>query len=252
MSDKETYAVEIRSGGVLQQTVSVVGPVQINVLRSTPVKPVPVDPGTGYRLLKHGEIIQEGDDFRRNDGGWSPTTAPGAAVSIPGDVYRRKVVAEPSFRILEVGERLRAGDEGWDRETWKQTKVPGSIVPRDVVYRRKLTPDFTGPTYLLLTVGDMILAGDEAWKGEVWGPAPFVGRALGSGNHRPYRRLITVDYRDSSQTPYRALYRGEIIHPGDEVWVGNEWTCSVMCGLPVLGDTLYRRRIPASAQSFTH
>jgi hypothetical protein len=147
MSDKETYAVEIRSGGVLQQTVSVAGPVQINVLRTDPVKPVPVDPGTGYRLLKHGEIIQEGDDFRRNDGGWSPTTAPGAAVRNPGDVYRRKAGAEPSFRILDVGELVRAGDEWWDRDTWKQTEAPGSLAIRGCVYRRRVPASAQPFTY---------------------------------------------------------------------------------------------------------
>src|SRR5574344_2136827 len=56
------------------------------------------DVGPGYRLLKDGELLKEGDEFMYCHGTWRPTHGPGNIVGGPGYgggvPYRRKI-SEP-------------------------------------------------------------------------------------------------------------------------------------------------------------
>ena len=77
---------------------------------------------TGYRFLKAGELIQEGDEYYGGASNWCNTnhhlhenyTAPYS------NVYRRKVEAvETEYRFLKEGELIQEGDEYWCCGDWR-------------------------------------------------------------------------------------------------------------------------------------
>lgn len=75
-----------------------------------------IDPGEGYRLLKDKEIIQGGDEYySRSCGKWIETGDAGDTVNYSKlrtiEAYRRRVEGKTVWRLLEVGETIREGDE---------------------------------------------------------------------------------------------------------------------------------------------
>jgi hypothetical protein len=60
----------------------------------------PVDPGDGYRLLRQGETLQQGDEWWR-DGQWAETLIPGMAYCITTPC-RRKIESPPAPQPVQV------------------------------------------------------------------------------------------------------------------------------------------------------
>ena len=114
-----------------------------------------------YRILKTGEIIQEGDQFLSHspqnglDNTWMNSTRFGSPI-LSGEVtlYRRPVTnsdpkqaqedSNPKHRELKVGEKIRHGDQYVDGVTgkWTDTESDGMIVLDSQVgiYRRPISP----------------------------------------------------------------------------------------------------------------
>jgi len=74
-----------------------------------PVVPVQagIDPGEGYRMLRDGETILEGDEFE-SGGEWMPRT------STLGDAFNQDMhtaTRRPIWRILASDENFAEGDE---------------------------------------------------------------------------------------------------------------------------------------------
>jgi hypothetical protein len=110
-----------------------------------------VDPGPGYRLLKVGEIIKAGDEFRSISGGWHSTEEAGEKYDRSGVeycmYYRRKIDTAsfinpgPGYRLLKVGEIIQKGDEFWHSTElrWKISSFAGTIRrEHHDEYRRKI------------------------------------------------------------------------------------------------------------------
>jgi hypothetical protein len=107
--------------------------------------------GVGYRKLKVGEKVQEGDEFNF-DGYWRKTSKPGFAVN--NLVYRRKIEQEVKsvdvgvgYRKLERGEKILCGDELQVLDgTWELSNAIGYRLYEDThtwephPYRRKIEP----------------------------------------------------------------------------------------------------------------
>lgn len=77
------------------------------------------DPGPGYRLLRKGERLKDGDEYF-DMGLWRKTVNQGAATGVLLTLdYRRKITPGPGFRLLEDGEIIPPvyewldGAEGW-------------------------------------------------------------------------------------------------------------------------------------------
>lgn len=112
-----------------------------------------------YRMLKTGETIQAGDEFRKTvkrANVWTPTQAAGLVMidEWVGD-YRRPlndsiisepavaepVVTAPKYRMLEAGERIQAGDEYKDDYSrWVKSIAAGAAISPLCVgrYRRRV------------------------------------------------------------------------------------------------------------------
>ena len=103
-----------------------------------------------YRILKEGEVVQDGDEVYLSEGHWCPVYV--ASWATPSIVcrgtYRRKVGAEPSpslvgegYRRLKAGEPLKKGDEFRDFDKWFRVRynLAGTPACEKVVYRRKIT-----------------------------------------------------------------------------------------------------------------
>jgi hypothetical protein len=113
----------------------------------------------GYRLLKEGEELQDGDDVYVGEGQWYPLYIASWATpaSVNGGTYRRKITdcdlkEEPSikyrvettaYRKLEEGDKLQDGDEVYVGEDhWLPVYVSDWMTPsivRNGTYRRKIT-----------------------------------------------------------------------------------------------------------------
>lgn len=137
-----------------------------------------INPGEGYRLLKDGEILQEGDEVFEQSR-WKPTIFKGHTVGqgMPkGGIYRRKLEEpkaeknEPAidpgegYRLLDIGEALQDGDEFlvggdiWLLSNGHRRKQKVGDTGYSGPYRRKIETTFsvdTGDGYEPLGVGQV-------------------------------------------------------------------------------------------------
>lgn len=85
------------------------------------------NPGPGYRLLKAGELIEEGDEYRdSSEDRWETSWAVGDALHSENEgVYRRKVAPSidpgPGYRLLTAHEPVEEGDEFFHHDAWLPT-----------------------------------------------------------------------------------------------------------------------------------
>ena len=79
------------------------------------------DPGPGYRLLRKGERLKDGDEYF-DMGLWRKTVNQGAATGVLLTLdYRRKITPGPGFRLLEDGEIIPPVYEWLDgAEEWRK------------------------------------------------------------------------------------------------------------------------------------
>ena len=178
-----------------------------------------------YRILKTGEIIQEGDQFLSHspqnglDNTWMNSTRFGSPI-LSGEVtlYRRPVTnsdpkqtqddSNPKYRELKVGEKIRHGDQYVDGVTgkWTDTESDGMIVLDSQVgiYRRPITDsdpnrdkEDANPKYRMLEAGEVIQKGDQVGDGHgVWWTSCVSGQAVEAKSVGFYRRRIKTDATD--------------------------------------------------------
>lgn len=78
-------------------------------------KPEPVKPGTGYRLVPQGELIQTGDEWLQADGTWRATQLPGNIykhIDSSSTLRRKLPVPEPQYRPYANAAEAAAGLQG--------------------------------------------------------------------------------------------------------------------------------------------
>ncbi len=233
--------------------------------------PGEVNPGYGYRLLGHGEKIQEGDEwlsgkvwlkrevtlgkFQGHDGSKLPT--------------RRKVDVGEGYRLLEENEKVDGGQDecardysdDWEPVMGLHDYRAGAHWPTYRIRRKiKVEAPKPGHGYRLLAEGEAINEGDE-WLGhfaDKWEPdrCHYQGKTFYSETYRPYRRKLDIG------EGYRLLAEDEPAQVGDQ-WntirgdgsgklFGGHWD-TVQGGLAgqsskVLPKTIFRRKIEAPSR----
>jgi hypothetical protein len=175
-------------------------------LRRRVEDPRKMDPGEGYRLLRAGEVIEEGDEFLDPQGSWVRAFF---SVGFPLDAYDR------AFR------RRYPGVESDGREVDEER--------RPAAERGSGTDP--GEGYRLLDAGEVIEEGDE-YISEYPSARPMTWR--------PYRRLVghrntlgsLSSRRKLPNVTYRSLRVGEVIEEGDEyLSFSGRWTpCDLTVG----------------------
>ena len=98
-----------------------------------------------YRLLKPGELIEDGDEWARNwnpeadDDDWSKTKNIGGRVSKDGPNIYRRLIAVRHYRYLEVGERVNPDTDQYYStmySTWKRSSCRLRQTKHGTKYRK--------------------------------------------------------------------------------------------------------------------
>jgi hypothetical protein len=135
------------------------------------LQPEPKNPGK-YRYLEALEPIEDGDEELLN-GKWKKTGDVGLLLgpnAAKEQLYRRKILAEQQYRILEAGEIIMPGDQMRDKEVvqWFNCDATvGCTVDEDepYEYRRPIPAE---PQYRPFKDGDVIEEGDQVRYKEEW------------------------------------------------------------------------------------
>jgi len=110
--------------------------------RAIPVEPKNPSPGTGYRLLAPGEIIQRGDQRLNSRGEWKLRMhAVGSALQPDDDPTRRPV---KNYRLLSVGEYTREGDQYYNLSRWVPVTCTYVVDEKSTVPVRREIVEHTG------------------------------------------------------------------------------------------------------------
>lgn len=228
-----------------------------------------LNPGVGYRLLKAGEIIQQGDEFSIRGDNWEIRNTEigkpfdpirGQFIKI-GDHYpTRRAVEPPSvnpgpgYRLLKIGEIREPGDQVLNGVNWVEVYYIGEPVSKaSGTCRRKIESPFVdpGPGYRLLQRGEILQPGDQ-WKDNRraggWHRTRNAGKPARFGKYR--RKIesseilgqLIAEQRAPEGKLFRLLVIGEIIMPGDEVYRLSEWRPATE-GVVVKHDAPVRRAI---------
>jgi len=134
----------------------------------------PVQPGTGYRLLKETETVAFGDEWYNpglnSQRDWCPATGSvGKLASHMGFTFRRKVeVPGDGYVLVQRGDYILLGDEWLMADgTWKATELPhGSCkhFSRTDTLRRKIkAPSFPKCPHPV-PAGYFLLDADTRWQ----------------------------------------------------------------------------------------
>lgn len=173
------------------------------------------DPGDGYRLLKHGEIIKDGDQrYAERLDGWRWVWAE-HSVGHKYDtdsVYRRKVSrgystaqgiedADAQYRSLERHEKRQDEDEAravGSNGNWAVVGVGTGNQLQGYLYRRKIR--LQDDEHRFIDPGEVLQEGDEFQTSIEWRPIcdASYGMPLNPNSVTSYRRRITTTNYDST------------------------------------------------------
>lgn len=240
-----------------------------------PVKPAP---GEGWRLLKEGEKVEQGDEYYSKSVGWVPSDnwrTNGKQGTNPAFVlgYRRRVT-QPA-PVVSVGDRVKVLSGPWagctgvvialdayvllsdyGKMTAKYDSTPvieldhvrvgGHKLILNKVTVEKLPPVVPEVLYRDLAIGETIRIEDEYMFCGGWlaglSDARCVGKKM-EQYHVRHRRPVRI------QSPgWRYLDAGETVQDGDHYDYASAGWCihHMTAGTVSRGDTSFRRKLPAN------
>jgi hypothetical protein len=169
-----------------------VKPSDFNSLRAGVKLRIP-NPGSGYRLLTPGDVLEEGDEWwSETSNRWVRTIASGDTPG--GTTPYRRCIAGPGYMLLKPGDLIEPGDEylfSHDGEDgWMPTACTGMNAPTADpgnkafgLYRRKLEqrvlPEPPEGYYRMSSI-EIIDRSDIFHSGEKWEPARVTGTPVGA------------------------------------------------------------------------